>query len=439
MTALFVTESAIGHLNATFRLARQLQQDGYYVVYAQNALPELAQHIVKQGFAIYPLQSFPFGLGMDEVQNRSRSESYLETLLDRLSGRDLKARTADWQQIMTTLKPSLILLDAFLSTDYVVLYPFLATHPAKVVLIQTRLSTYDDGQMPPLNSQLIPRQDNLREIRKVWKQYYMGRGLLRAEQAVKYMGHGPHQQVHRAFKQNALPDIYRLRYDKVFHAGIDNLPEWIMAPREFDFPNRQLLPHQQYLGTMPDLDRTEDLPPAYERLLQYLMLEQQANPAIKLLYVSLGTVANIHLKPCVLIQFFAGLLEVVAAQPNWRLVMAVGGDLKNQLPPLPGNAFLFERVPQLHLLPQCNVFITHGGLNSVLEARALNVPMLVLPLNLRWDQPGNAARVVAMGQGRLGDVRSLLGTKLTDTIKTLLSGDYRKKDEHSSPTISYQS
>lgn len=438
MTALFVMESAIGHLNATFRLARQLKKDGYHVVYAHNAPPELTQRIVQQGFVPYPLQSYPFGLGMDEAQNRSRSESYLETLLDRFSGRDLKARTADWHRMMTTLKPSLILLDAFLSTDFIVLYPFLATHPAKVVLIQTMLPTYDDGHTPPLNSALIPGHNSSTAVQNSWRGYYTRRFWRRLGQTIGYFGQSPHRQVRRIFEQNGLPDTYRLRYDKVFHAGIDNLPEWIMAPHEFDFPNRQLLPHQRYLGTMPDLDRAEDMPPAYERLLQSLVLERQANPAIKLIYVSLGTVANIHLKPRILVQFFAGLLRVIAAQLTWRLVMAVGSDLKNQLPPLPGNAFLFERVPQLHLLPQCDVFITHSGLNSVLEATALNVPMLVLPLNLRWDQPGNAARVVAMGRGLLGDVRSLRGAKLADTLKTLLSGTYRKAEFFSPVAIKYE-
>ncbi|MVM40917.1 hypothetical protein GO730_29865 [Spirosoma sp. HMF3257] len=83
MTALFLMVPAYGHLNATFRLARQLQKDGYIIVYAYAGLPELAEHIRKQGFGIHWLQSQPFGLGVDEVLNRGvASRIWKHSLID---------------------------------------------------------------------------------------------------------------------------------------------------------------------------------------------------------------------------------------------------------------------------------------------------------------------------------------------------------------------
>lgn len=62
--------------------------------------------------------------------------------------------------------------------------------------------------------------------------------------------------------------------------------------------------------------------------------------------------------------------------------------------------FFFDRVPQLDLLAECKLFITHGGLQSLKESIAYRVPMLVYPV--WWDQFGYAARVAYYGLGLTG-------------------------------------
>ena len=73
------------------------------------------------------------------------------------------------------------------------------------------------------------------------------------------------------------------------------------------------------------------------------------------------------------------------------LVVAVIGpqaDALEGLPPAPENFILQEVVPQLELLPRCDVFVTHGGANSMHEALALALPLVVVPMF--GDQPLNA-------------------------------------------------
>lgn len=426
MTALFVMAPAYGHLNATFRLARQLQSKDYQVLYTHYGSPDIAQHIKKQGFSIHWLESYPFGIGFDEIQHQQHSESYLETLFDRFTGRDLKTRTADWNRTLAIIKPDLILIDAFLSTDFIVLYPFLQTYPAKVVLIQTMLSTYDDGYTPPLNSDLIPGQDSPKSIRQAWKKQYRLRWIWRFLQSIKYFGYSPYRQVLRAFKQNRLPDFYQLREDKLFHVGINNLPEWVMAPHMFDFAKRPEQPHQHYLGMMPDLDRYEELPPNYQTLLAKLISSGQSNSDQKILYASLGTETKAHLKQHQMQRLFEQLLLAISVQPNWQLLLVVGAGLKHKFINVTSNAHILEQVPQLHLLRRCDLFITHGGLNSILEAVALDVPMIVFPLNRRWDQAGNGARVVAQGKGLVGDLNKVTAKNFTYYIKQLISSSEKK-------------
>ena len=72
------------------------------------------------------------------------------------------------------------------------------------------------------------------------------------------------------------------------------------------------------------------------------------------------------------------------------VVAAIGpqADALENLPPPPKNFILQEVVPQLQLLQMCDVFITHGGANSVHEALGLGLPLIVVPLF--GDQPLNA-------------------------------------------------
>ena len=54
--------------------------------------------------------------------------------------------------------------------------------------------------------------------------------------------------------------------------------------------------------------------------------------------------------------------------------------------------------PQRALLQEAALFVTHCGLNSMLEAARCGVPMVTQPL--RWDQPGNAVRLEYHGLAR---------------------------------------
>jgi UDP:flavonoid glycosyltransferase YjiC (YdhE family) len=72
---------------------------------------------------------------------------------------------------------------------------------------------------------------------------------------------------------------------------------------------------------------------------------------------------------------------------------------------IPSNFFFFTRVPQLTLLKEADLFITHGGLGSIKEAVFNQVPMLVYPLDLNWDQRGNAQKIEFHQIGISGDFK----------------------------------
>ncbi|WP_026413366.1 glycosyltransferase [Actinomadura oligospora] len=72
----------------------------------------------------------------------------------------------------------------------------------------------------------------------------------------------------------------------------------------------------------------------------------------------------------------------------------------------PPNVLVTGHVPQLALLPHLDAVVTHGGHNTVSEALAHALPLVVCPI--RDDQPIIAGQVVASGAGtrvRFGRVR----------------------------------
>jgi hypothetical protein len=91
-----------------------------------------------------------------------------------------------------------------------------------------------------------------------------------------------------------------------------------------------------------------------------------------------------------------GLLLVVSAavarHKSLQLALSIGDQLQpREIGPVPSNAIIVKRAPQLELLKQTSVSITHAGLNTVLEALTQGVPQVAIPVTN--DQPGVAARI----------------------------------------------
>ncbi len=80
------------------------------------------------------------------------------------------------------------------------------------------------------------------------------------------------------------------------------------------------------------------------------------------------------------------------------LVIAHGGKLAAaQVAALPGAPTVAPFVPQRAVLGRAALAITHGGLNTTLDALAAGVPLLVVPL--AFEQGAIAARVARSGAG----------------------------------------
>lgn len=133
-----------------------------------------------------------------------------------------------------------------------------------------------------------------------------------------------------------------------------------------------------------------------------------------IVYASMGTVR------CASKQVFE-TIAAACARFNLQLVMSLGGmDLTpSDIECAPADAIIVHFAPQTEILRKAALCITHGGMNTVLDAVASGVPLVVLPVT--DDQPGVAARVEWLGAGLSLPLRKLSIERLTERIETILS------------------
>ena len=95
------------------------------------------------------------------------------------------------------------------------------------------------------------------------------------------------------------------------------------------------------------------------------------------------------------------------------------------VPSLPGHPLVVEYAPQLEILKQTNLCITHAGLNTTLESLSNGVPLVAIPL--ADEQPGVAARIAWTGTGEFLLPSSLNVSRLRAVIEKVLAEDsYRQ-------------
>jgi UDP:flavonoid glycosyltransferase YjiC (YdhE family) len=107
-------------------------------------------------------------------------------------------------------------------------------------------------------------------------------------------------------------------------------------------------------------------------------------------------------------------------------VIASVGDLADELA-LPDEVLTAPYLPQREVLERADVFITHGGYNSVAESIRAATPMLVIPLAV--DQPVQAYFVGSAGFGTALEPASVTEQAVADAVTDLLdpARDYRTR------------
>ena len=129
-----------------------------------------------------------------------------------------------------------------------------------------------------------------------------------------------------------------------------------------------------------------------------------------LVYVSLGTVLNRN-------QDFYRACIAALRQVNCDAVLSVGPDTDiGALGQLPEHIKVYPRVNQMEVLARTDAFITHCGMNSVMESLYMGVPMALFPQHP--EERAVANRVAELGAGV--PLRSARERDIRDAVMKLL-------------------
>lgn len=108
----------------------------------------------------------------------------------------------------------------------------------------------------------------------------------------------------------------------------------------------------------------------------------------KVIYISMGTLLE-GLEP-----FFNTCIDTFSDFKG-VVVMAIGDrNDRSKIKKAPDNFIIASYVPQSEILNEADVFITHGGMNSVHDAIYFNVPFVIIPHDK--DQPMIAQRLTEL-------------------------------------------
>ncbi|MFD9325903.1 macrolide-inactivating glycosyltransferase [Streptomyces sp. NPDC060065] len=134
--------------------------------------------------------------------------------------------------------------------------------------------------------------------------------------------------------------------------------------------------------------------------------------AEKVLLVSLGS--SFTKQP----DFYRECVKAFGELPGWHVVLQIGKFVDpGELGEVPGNVEVHQWVPQLSVLRQADVFITHAGAGGSQEGLATGTPMVAVPQAV--DQFGNADMLQALGVARHVPMEEATAENLRETVLAL--------------------
>jgi len=372
---LFDIVPAKGHIHATLKMATLLNQAGHRVTYA---LPmEYWADTAKHGFETSNEVPVP--------QLRKSGFNY--------SGKEL-------EEYLRINQPDLVMLDE--QNSYKAIYYQILK--IKVVFFISKPDTRKIEGIPPFTSYYLPHSGI---TSRLWVNWLWIKRTVKVKlefirikiQSGKLDRYATCKAI---AKQNGINFDELFETQRSFGYGIKEVPRLIISPKAFDFPHEEKIGVHR-VGPLVDIRREGKIEhPRYDALLRNIE-KLKVGKSGRVIYASMGTVSRYDLKRCT--KLFLRLAKVARMNPNDLFVLSTGKYFDiNLLLPLPGNMMVFEIVPQVDLLQNCDIMITHGGMNSITECVFCGVPMLIYPLSRNWDQPGNSARAVYHGLGLRGRI-----------------------------------
>lgn len=136
-------------------------------------------------------------------------------------------------------------------------------------------------------------------------------------------------------------------------------------------------------------------------------------PGHPLVYVSMGTLF------AAVPSFYRSCVQAFASS-RWDVAMTAGSDVAGTSEPAP-NIDVRPGFPQLAVLRRADVFVSHAGMGSLMEAASLGVPVVAVPQMA--EQAANARRAAELGFARCLDPDDLTPESLRAVVEQVAADD----------------
>lgn len=409
------------HIKSSFGFFDILSQ-AYQVTYC---VPHVYFKLVSDyGFSTYELGGMPFGYGL-EYQNRvnfeNSSDAYLDSLMDRITNRLYKDREERIMKLLKDLTPTVVVIDMFSSTDFIILYKYCKINQIKICFFQSTLSTYRRPNALPISSFSSSRSKL--NLYLEWNHVYFNVNFRRLIDFIKYFGRDNHSMIVKMFNRNEIPAKFKISNNNFYNVAFDNLNEFILAPEELEYTPNYVSNNQYYCGSIIKVN-SDINDPLNIKLNKIFSLKLNNN--YKIIYFAMGSLNNFFRQK--ILNFLKKISIIAKNNLDWHFICSVDKDILKDFDNNNSNIYLFDKVDQLFVLKYSDAFISHGGLGSIKESLHFEVPILVYPLSKLNDPDGNSKKVDYYNLGIAGSIKYDSVTTIENKIKQVLFNPFYKNN-----------
>lgn len=374
---------AYGHVNPTLPMARELVERGEEVIYClpdafQPAIASTGATLLSsplanlQGFRRPPL-SGPVPLYWLPLDGALASFQLLPPLLKRVQ----------------VAQPDVLIYDAWC------LWGRLLARLLHLPAVRFNTTFVLNEQLGPTFSAILAEASHMFVTPQTWAPWTGGAGPLTYQRAIEHL-----------CATYQLPPITLTNFFD--HAEALNL---VPIPPTFQPGIETFDERFQFIGPAMGARHEEaDFPPGLHK----------TRP---LLYISLGTIDASDWTREFFTRCFTAFgtgertTRTHTGEQPWQVLLSTGPTDPVSLGPPPTNVLVHRSVPQLKVLAQTSVFLTHGGMNSVMEALAHGVPLVMVPQSP--EEALTAARVEELGLGILLQRTDVTAARLREAVTRL--------------------
>jgi zeaxanthin glucosyltransferase len=370
----------IGHVNPFSALARKLALRGHEIVFF--TAPDFAEQVRQRGFAVevYGGGMCPEGTFGEAVVAQSSLDG-MEAIRANLDILKLQAEAlfAEAPSLIEKAGLELWIVDQL---DYAASTLAAKMRASFVTVIVTLMRNAESG-VPGFSGEPYSDDPATRERDQRYNEE-----LLKSTEAFRdFIG---------AYRRSA--GMGGFSYESIW----SDLAQITQQPAEFEFPRQGLPGCFHFTGPFVHPAARPETPFPWHRLSEK-----------PLVYVSFGTVQNLHLH---LVETVA---EALAGMDVQVVISAGGSDWSEFKRRLPGDPIVVSYAPQLEILDKATLMVTHAGMNSTLECLSAGVPMVAIPI--AYDQAGVSARIEWTGTGVRIPARECETVRLRKAVETVLS------------------